>query len=132
MLVEPDQLVRWSPIVPDRTLDSPGPATTREQPTDEPVDAEVLVSNPPYELVHRWGAHQLRWTLEPIDQGTRLVLAHAFDTHDQRGAFAAGWHICLAVLTGVLDGDPVERVVGERALECGWLPLKERYEGVLT
>jgi hypothetical protein len=43
-LTEPGQLGRWSPVVPDRALTSVGPATSRETPEQNPVDAEVLVS----------------------------------------------------------------------------------------
>jgi hypothetical protein len=29
---------------------------------------------------------------------------HTFDEPAKRGSFAAGWHLCFAVLTGCLDG----------------------------
>jgi hypothetical protein len=32
------------------------------------------------------------------------------------------------VLTAVLDGQDVERVVGMRAIDYGWVDLKDRYE----
>ncbi len=72
MLTEPDRLARWSPFVPDRTIDATGPATARENPGDPPREAEVLTFDPPHELVHRYGDDVLRWTLVAEDDGTLL------------------------------------------------------------
>ncbi|MEV7229521.1 SRPBCC family protein [Polymorphospora sp. NPDC051019] len=127
-LTEPDQLRTWSPVGPDRPLDSVGPATSRETPQDDPEDAEVLVCDPPRELVHRWGSHLLRWTLAPTPDGSLLTLEHTFDEHPGRGMYAAGWHVALAVLATVFDGHEVDRVVGEAAREYGWSTLRQRYD----
>ena len=54
-LTDPDRLRQWSPIVPDRALDSVGPREVRENPDDEPVTGDVVSVDPPHELVHRWG-----------------------------------------------------------------------------
>jgi uncharacterized protein YndB with AHSA1/START domain len=126
-LTEQEELRKWSPVVPDRPLTSLGPATAREHPDSEAVDAEVLVSDPPHELAHRWGLHVLRWTLAPTESGCRLTLEHTFDEPGERGSFAAGWHLCLAVLTALLEGHEVERVVGNRACDYGWRSLEARY-----
>jgi uncharacterized protein YndB with AHSA1/START domain len=126
-LTEPEELRKWSPVVPDRPLTSPGRASARERPDLEAVDAEVLVSDRPRELVHRWGPHVLRWTLAPTAEGCRLTLEQTFDDAAQRGSFAAGWHLCLAVLAALLDGHTVERVVGSRALDYNWRTLEARY-----
>lgn len=131
MLTEPELLQRWSPVVPDRPLTHPGAATSRETPEAPVVDAEVLIADAPRELVHRWGSHLLRWTLSQSPEGCRLTLAHTFEEPEQRGSYAAGWHICLGVLRAVVDGQPTERVVGERSLQYGWSGLKERYDGRL-
>lgn len=131
-LTDPDQLVRWSPVVPDRPFTSVGPATSHETPQAPAVDVEVLAVDPPRELVHRWGGHLLRWTLTATPQGSRLTLEHTFDERADRAMYAAGWHICLAVLAAVLDGHDVERVVGERANDYGWSALRDRYETSLA
>lgn len=131
-LTEPDELRTWSPVVPNRPLTSVGPATARESPDREAVDAEVLVSDRPRELFHRWGPHLLRWTLKPTAGGCRLTLEHTFDERGDRGSFAAGWHLCLAVLSAVLDSHDVERVVGSRALAYDWGSLEARYRASLT
>lgn len=131
-LTEPDQLATWSPVGPSRPLTSVGPATARETPDDPALDAEVLVCDPPRELVHRWGDDVLRWTLTPTASGARLALEHTFDKRDEAGMYGAGWHVCLAVLAVVLDGQQVERIVGDRAREYGWLALRDQYETALS
>jgi uncharacterized protein YndB with AHSA1/START domain len=132
MLTEPDRLARWSPVVPDRSLATVGPATSRETFEAEPIDASVLRSNPPRELIHRLGDHLLRWTLTPTPAGSRLTLEHTFGVYGDGGKYAAGWHICLAVLTVVIDGHDVARVVGDRAAEFGWSELHDRYQALLN
>jgi uncharacterized protein YndB with AHSA1/START domain len=52
-LTDPDRLRQWSPIVPDRALDSVGPREVRENPDHEPVTGDVVGVDPPHELVHR-------------------------------------------------------------------------------
>ena len=51
MITDPERLARWSPIVPDRPMSTPGPAFSRENPEDVPVDAEVLVVDAPEQHV---------------------------------------------------------------------------------
>jgi len=131
MLTDPAQLGRWSPVVPDRALTSVGPAIARETPEQAGVDAEVLVCDPPRELVHRWGAHLLRWSLLPAPGGCRLTLEHTFDRRADVGMYGAGWHLCLAVLVTVLDGHATGRVVGARASDHGWEKLRDRYDARL-
>jgi uncharacterized protein YndB with AHSA1/START domain len=129
-LTEPEELRKWSPIVSDRALSSPGPAAARESPDDPPVDVEVLTSDRPRELVHRWGDDVIRWTLTQTADGCLLTLEQTFSERSMCGSYGAGWHICLAVLTAVLDGEAVERVVGARATDYGWRELESRYRGV--
>jgi uncharacterized protein YndB with AHSA1/START domain len=136
MLTEPGRLARWSPFVPDREVTTVGPATARENPGDPPVDAEVLFVDPHRELVHRWGDDRLRWRLEPTPEGSRLTLEHTFGPPaeagpDEAAMYAAGWHVCFAVLVPVLDGEPVARVVGAAAESYGWTAWRDRYRDVL-
>ena len=132
MITRPELLQQWSPVVPDRPLTYAGPATSRETPASAPVDAEVLASEAPQLLVHRWGSHTLRWTITPTKQGCRLMLQHLFPNPDERGMYAAGWHICLAVLDVVIGGRSVERVVGARAGDYGWAGLRQEYDALLS
>lgn len=127
-LTDPELLAGWSPVVPDRRLDSPGPARSRENPEDTWLDAEVLVSDAPHELVHRWGADLLRWTLTPTAGGCRLTLEHTFADRDGTAMYAAGWHICLASLATRLDGDESPRIAGAAAHDYGWAGLRDAYQ----
>lgn len=128
MLTDPDQLARWSPVVPDRPLTAPGPALAQETPDAEGVDVTVLACDPPRELIHRWGGHLLRWVLTPAPGGCRLTVEQTFDERSEAAMYGAGWHLCLAVLALVADGQPASRITGERAAEFGWAELRDRYD----
>jgi len=131
MLTEPGQLSRWSPVVPDRPLTSVGPAISHETPDQPAVDVTVLACDPPRKLVHRWGDHLLRWVLTPVRGGSRLTLEQTFGQPDDAAMYAAGWHLCLAVLEVLDGGDEAGRVVGERARDYGWAELRDRYQNRL-
>lgn len=131
MLTDPALLARWSPVVPDRSLTTEGPATSHETPDAPGVDVAVLTCTAPTELVHRWGEHQLRWTLAGTEAGTLLVLEQTVGSKADSPRYAAGWHICLAVLATVLSGADVPRVVGELSHTYGWDALCSTYEGCL-
>lgn len=127
-LTEPDRLAQWSPIVPDRALTSRGTAQSREYPGDEPADAEVLEVDPPRELIHRWGDHTMRWTLEAATEGSRLTLEQRFAGDPAIGPLmAGGWHVCISVLEVNVGGNPVDRVVGDDADAYDWQRLHDHY-----
>ena len=126
-LTQPAELARWSPIVPDRPLTGPGPAGCRENPGDDPIDAEVLVVDVPRQLVHRWGSDLLRWTLTP-DGGDATVLELRQTVGETTPAVmvAAGWQVCLGRLAAE-DGTDRERPTGQRAMAYGWQDLHDEY-----
>ncbi|MFT4296757.1 MAG: SRPBCC domain-containing protein [Micropruina sp.] len=126
MLTEPARLARWSPIVPDRPLTEPGPASCRENSGDDPIDAEVLVVDAPRQLVHRWGPDLLRWTLTPDGEGTALELRQATGGHGAAVMLVAGWQVCLGRLAAE-DGADRERPTGQRAMAYGWEELRDKY-----
>jgi uncharacterized protein YndB with AHSA1/START domain len=135
-LIDPERVRRWSPAVPDRRLDGVGPVQIRENPDDEPLNGEVLVFDPPRELVHRWG-HEwgtdvLRWRLTPTANGCTLTLQHDMADRTHAAENAGGWHICLDVLMGNLDGANPERVVGEAAMDHGFPALRDGYRKLLS
>lgn len=132
LLTDPDLLARWSPIVPSRPLTSPGPATSRENPGDGPVDAEVVSADPPRLLVHHWGDDLLRWTITPAGEGSTLELRQSLADPPVASSLASGWRICLGVLAATADGGDHERVVGQRALDYGWQELRDRYDAELA
>lgn len=127
MLTEPELLARWSPVVPDRPLTSEGPASSRENPDDAPVDAEVLTAEAPRLLMHRWGGDVLRWIIEPHGSGSVLEMRQTFDDRASAPMYAAGWRVCIGRLAAEGDGAQRERVVGMRAMDYGWQELSDRY-----
>lgn len=132
MITDPDRLARWSPVVPDRPLTTLGPAKCRENPGDDPLDAEVLIADAPRKLVHRWGPEVLGWTITGTADGATLELRQTLSDHARASLHAAGWQVCLGRLAAEEDGVERERVVGERAWAYGCQELIERYQNTLT
>ena len=131
-LTDPDRLRQWSPIVPDRALDSVGPREVRENPDHEPVTGDVVGVDPPHELVHRWGDDVVRWRLSPTDTGCRLTLEQTMRERDHAAMNAAGWQLCLDVLDDVVNGLDRPRVFGRQdAAAHGWEVLRDKYSDAL-
>lgn len=133
-LVEPVEQLEWLPFVSDRPLDSPGPARLRM--TDDgastgALDCEVLQVDYPHLLVFRWGDDLLTWDLQADGTNTVLTLRHRTALPDHLSSFAAGWHVCIAVLGLFLEGRPVGRIVGSRAVQAGSQDLKAQYSARL-
>jgi uncharacterized protein YndB with AHSA1/START domain len=124
-VTEPDALDRWYPT---RLRFEPHAGGVVRQ-TFEGVDVEasyadlaipdgrVLTFDPPrvfsfLEPGDRTAAHAamrfdqvLTCTLAPRGGGTRLTFEHAFGDRAMTASFAAGWHVCLAALEGVVVGN---------------------------
>ncbi|MCH8614314.1 SRPBCC family protein [Arsenicicoccus dermatophilus] len=133
LLVDPALSATWSPVVGDRRLDAAGPATSRERPDEEPVDAEVLTAEPPRELVHRWGGDVLRWSITSREHGSRITLRQELADPTRASSLAAGWHLCLAGLEARAAGHDVSRPVGqEAARHYGWAQLRDGYDVVFA
>ena len=128
-LTEPDQVARWAPFAPDRSLAEPGAATLRltDGAASEEHPATVRRAEPPVVLEDTWGDDLLRWDLEPLGSGTRITLRHTVEGPEWLARVAAGWHLCAAVLARLLNGFPVEPIVGEAALDFGWQDLHDAY-----
>lgn len=98
MLTEPDRLARWSPFVPDRTIDATGPATARENPGDPPREDEVLTFDPPHQppssIASGW--HICLGTLAAIEVDAQVVrvvgdAAMGYGWEKLRDAYAELW-----------------------------------------
>ena len=126
-LIDPARLAHWSPIVPERPFDAPGPMQVRENPGDEPHDGEVISIRPPHELVHRWGDDVVRWRLTPTGSTCTLTLEQTMHQRDPAAMNAAGWDVCLTVLDEVLSGADTPRAVGSAAAGRGWAALRDEY-----
>jgi uncharacterized protein YndB with AHSA1/START domain len=128
-LTDPAQLREWAPFDADRSLATVGPAKLSTVGTPAPYVSETRIvrAEAPKLLEYSWGGGDIRWQLEPIDGGTRLTLWHNIDRRFVSMG-AAGWHICLDVLDGLLAGQPIGRIVGGEALKFdGWQRLNAEY-----
>jgi uncharacterized protein YndB with AHSA1/START domain len=147
-LTEPDQLRGWFPtdIDGERRLgarirfvfreDAPTAAELPELLEHDPVDleGEFTEFDPPKVLAYTWGDEKLRWELDPIEEGCRLVFTHTFDERSgiphpggprkKAARTASGWEICLANLATILDGS----TNGDSA-EPDWEELYQAYVG---
>ncbi|RBM20712.1 SRPBCC domain-containing protein [Streptomyces sp. PT12] len=131
-LTEAEWVARWAPYTPGRDLDSPGPVALPEtDPADPAPQGAVLAVTPPRLLALAWYEDELRFALTPADTGTRLRLTHVWGEGTRAAELATGWHLCLAALTGALEGRAVPRVVGEAAREHGFDRLRDQYADLL-
>jgi len=129
-LTDPAELDQWAPFAADRDLGTPGAATLTmvDGATRRPLPATVRQAREPELLEYAWGDELLRWELAATAGGTRLTLRHTLAQQPGQDAkIAAGWHLCLAVLARLLDGDPVGVIRGQAALEHGWEQLRAGY-----
>lgn len=128
-LTDPEQIRQWAPFLPDRNLDTTGPATLRMSSEGEPLDfpCSVLRATPPTLLEFTWGTDLLTWELTPTETGTRLRLLHTVAGPDWVPKVAAGWHLCLVVMERLLDGQPIGPIVGKDAKNYGWERLHDEY-----
>jgi len=128
-LTDPAHLSEWAPFDADRNLASVGPVklTTVGAPTPQVSESTVTRAEAPRLPEDSWGGNDLRWQLEPLDDGTRLTLWHNIDRRYISWG-AAGWHICFDVLERLLAGEPMGRIVGADAIQFGgWQRLNAEY-----
>ncbi|WP_326596066.1 SRPBCC domain-containing protein [Streptomyces sp. NBC_01803] len=122
----------WAPFAPSRDLDSPGPVELPETAEAEPVaPARVVRADPARLLVLSWDRDELRFALSADVTGTALRLTHTFADRSRAPSYAAGWHLCLAALDGILAGLDLPKVTGEAATAHGWEELHDRYGTLL-
>jgi uncharacterized protein YndB with AHSA1/START domain len=70
-----------------------------------PSEGRVLVRDEPRAFAFTWGADELRFELEPLDDGgTLLRFTHLFDEVEAAARDAAGWHVCFDRLEDRLGG----------------------------
>ncbi|SRR6266511_704169 len=137
-LTEPDELAGWHPT-PARFEPAPGGKVSylsaeevramkeRRDPPEMP-DGEVTEYDPPRALAHTWGEDELRWELQPHDDGCLLILTHSFEDRFKAARDAAGWHVCLDALSTVLDGASKPEESDSEGLPQGWRELNSVYE----
>jgi uncharacterized protein YndB with AHSA1/START domain len=133
-LTDPARLDRWAPFIPARDLSTTGDTTLTmvDGPDRTEVPVTVRRAQPPVLLEYTWGGDLLRWELAGTDDGTRLTLRHLFAERDEAPMYAAGWHLCVAVLARLLAGDPVGVIRGRDAAAHGWEDLRAGYARALA
>lgn len=129
-LTDPAHLHEWAPFDADGTLAAAGATvklTTVGAPTPHVTETTITRADAPHILEYNWGGFNMRWELESMGDGTRLTLwTNIGPRFIAMGA--AGWHICFDVLSHLLDGDPLGRLVGPDAIKFGgWQRLNAEY-----
>ncbi len=128
-LTDPVHLREWAPFESDGSLATIGnrvKLTTVAAPTAQVSETTITRADSLRLLQYNWGEREIRWELEPLDDGTRLTLWHNIDRRFISWG-AAGWHICLDVLNHFLGGTPIGRIVGGEATKFGWQRLNVEY-----
>lgn len=131
-LTRPDEVEQWAPFSPDRDLSSTGSATLTMLSASDggPFKADVRRAEPYEHLEYTWGDDLLVWNLTPHNGGTRLTLRHTLADPSFLAIVAAGWHVCLDVAEGLLDGQPIGPIVAEEAMTYVG-PLEVEYAACL-
>ncbi|MEU6658992.1 SRPBCC family protein [Streptomyces sp. NPDC046821] len=103
---DPAELARWFPSQVEIELRSGGAIRFHGDPNMPVSTGQVLTADAPRHLSFSWGADELHFDLEALDEGrTRLTLTNVLETADAAARNAAGWEICLAALDAVDRGE---------------------------
>lgn len=123
-LTDPVHLREWAPFEADRGLDAVGETVKLTWVATARVsETKATRADAPRMLEY----NDMRWELEPLNDGTRLRLWHNIDRRFIAWG-AAGWRICFDVLEHLLAGEPVERIAGADAMKLrGWQRLTAEY-----
>ena len=128
-LTDPAQLREWAPFDADRSLGTVGTTvklTTVGAPAPHVSETTVTRADAPKVLEYNWDGFDMRWELEALGGGTRLMLCTNIDRRFISMG-AAGWHICFDVLDHLLSGTPIGRIVAGEAMKFGWPRLNSEY-----
>jgi uncharacterized protein YndB with AHSA1/START domain len=127
-ITEPSELAHWFPNEVKVDLRVGGRmGFTFPQGDYPPMEGEVLELDPPRRLAFTWGDDELRFELEPIDEGRGCLLRFTdlIEERDKAARDAAGWHVCLDRMEHHLAGElalaPDSSATGE------WREHYERY-----
>jgi hypothetical protein len=105
------------------------PALADKYEVEEPTQSgKIVVWDPPRVFEWTWDVDVLRFELEPTDEGTLLTLTTWLGDTEREPIVgtAAGYHVCLANLTDLLDtGDATPLV------EIDPSALEDRYRELL-
>lgn len=122
-LTDPAHLCEWAPFEADGSLGTVGTVNLTWLGTSQVLETRVTRADAPRVLEY----NDMRWELEAISGGTRLMLWHSIDRRFVSWG-AAGWHISFDVLDRLLSGTPIGRIVGVGAIKLGaWQRLNAEY-----
>ena len=122
-LTDPAQLREWAPFDADGSLGKVGTVNIQWVGAPTVQQTQVTRADAPSVLEY----DDTRWELEAFGDGTRLTLWHSIDRRFVAWG-AAGWHICFEVLTQLLCGIAVARMVGADAMKSeDWKRLRDEY-----
>jgi uncharacterized protein YndB with AHSA1/START domain len=127
-VTDPAELKHWFPA--EVTVDlRAGGAMRFVFPDGEmpPTEGEVTEFDPPRVFAFTWDQDRLRFELEPEGGGAacRLRFLHVIAEPDAAARNAAGWHVCLEMLSRHLAGEPAA-APGSAPTE-DWRELYEEY-----
>ena len=127
-ITEPDHLEAWFPtrVVGDRAAGAPLRFEFRNGEGDD-FDGEMLVYEPPRQLVFRWGDEILRFDIRADGDGSVLDVDVSFDEKGKATRDTTGWHVCLDNLGDHLDGAAQPDGDGSKNQ---WKPLHDHYLAV--
>lgn len=105
-LTDPDGLRGWFPCSISAQRWEVGGALTFTFPQHPQLtmDGVVLECDPPWVLAYLWGSETLRFDLQPVPAGTRLVMVDEMSA-PLAARNAAGWHLCLDRLAGAAPAE---------------------------
>src|ERR1700743_728269 len=129
-ITDPEHLREWAPFDADKNLGTAG-VNVKLTPVNPPqphiTETRIMRAAAPHLLEYMWGANPMRWELEAIPGGTRLTLSTAIN-RNFISMGAAGWHVCFDVLSHLLAGAPIGRLVGSDTMKfAGWQRLTNEY-----
>lgn len=128
-ITEPSELSRWFPNEVSVELRLGGRMTfTFADGRYPPMDGEVLELDPPRRLAFSWGDDELRFELEPLDDGRGCLLrfTDVLEERDKAARDAAGWHVCIDRMEQHLAGLPA--TAPDSSATGEWRGLYEDYE----
>jgi uncharacterized protein YndB with AHSA1/START domain len=126
-LTEPEHLREWAPFDASADLGRVGTVNVAWAGTPDQIETYITRADPPNVLEYKICENAMRWELEDRNGATRLTLWADIDRRFISMG-AAGWHIAFDVLERLLDGTPIERIAGPKAMQFeGWQRLNAEY-----
>ena len=81
--------------------------------TEDDLHGEVLAIDEQKLLEYRWGAHVMKFELQPDGAGCQFTLSESFNESAWGPRNAAGWEMCIENLDLVLEGAAVAKFAAD-------------------